>query len=131
MGGMHITSDDLFISMEMNVWNEERANVEKERKNDCNSKQQRKKLLRYSSKVLSQLSCSVSLISTCCSRGIRCQRQKVQESQTNYNSGWQSGQMAIHHLRTRDRRMRRSRGLLLFMQQTLISVTRNTGVRWR
>jgi hypothetical protein len=32
MGGMHVTSDDLFISMKMNVWNEERAKVEKERK---------------------------------------------------------------------------------------------------
>ena len=31
-GGMHIASDDLFISMEMNVWNEERAKVEKDRK---------------------------------------------------------------------------------------------------
>ncbi len=30
--GMHITSDDLFISMEMNVWNEERAKVEKDQK---------------------------------------------------------------------------------------------------
>ena len=29
-GGMHITSDDLFISMEMNIWNEERAKVEEE-----------------------------------------------------------------------------------------------------
>ena len=29
-GSMHVTSDDLFISMEMNVWNEEKANVEKE-----------------------------------------------------------------------------------------------------
>jgi hypothetical protein len=32
MGGMHVTSDDLFISMEMNVRNEERAKVEKDRK---------------------------------------------------------------------------------------------------
>ena len=31
-GGMHVTSDDLFISMEMNVRNEERAKVKKERK---------------------------------------------------------------------------------------------------
>ena len=31
-GGMHVTSNDLFISMEMNVQNEERAKVEKERK---------------------------------------------------------------------------------------------------
>ena len=29
---MHVTSDDLFISMEMNVRNEERAKVEKDRK---------------------------------------------------------------------------------------------------
>jgi hypothetical protein len=29
---MHVTSDDLFISMEMNVRNEERAKVEKEQK---------------------------------------------------------------------------------------------------
>jgi diphthamide biosynthesis methyltransferase len=32
MGGMHVTSDDLFISMEKNVRNEERAKVEKNRK---------------------------------------------------------------------------------------------------
>ncbi len=31
-GGMHVTSDDLFIAMEMTVWNEERATVEKDRK---------------------------------------------------------------------------------------------------
>ena len=31
-GKMHVTSDDLFISMEMNVRNEERAKVEKEQK---------------------------------------------------------------------------------------------------
>jgi hypothetical protein len=31
-GGMHVTSDDLFIAMEMTVWNEERAKVEKDRK---------------------------------------------------------------------------------------------------
>jgi hypothetical protein len=31
-GGMHVTSDDLFISMEMNVRNEERGKVEKDRK---------------------------------------------------------------------------------------------------
>jgi hypothetical protein len=31
-GGMHVTSDDLFISMEMNFRNEERGKVEKERK---------------------------------------------------------------------------------------------------
>ena len=114
----------------MNVRNEERAKVEKEQKKDCNSKRQRKKLLRYSSKVI-QLTCSVLLILTCCSRGIRRQRQRVRKSWTNYSSGWRSGWMAIHHLRTRDGRMKRSRGLLLFMQQTLISVTRNMGVRWR
>ncbi len=32
MGGMHVTSDDLFIAMEMTVWNKERAKVEKDRK---------------------------------------------------------------------------------------------------
>jgi hypothetical protein len=31
-GGMHVTSDDLFISMEMNIRNEERGKVEKDRK---------------------------------------------------------------------------------------------------
>jgi len=31
-GGMHVTSDNLFISMEMNVRNEERGKVEKDRK---------------------------------------------------------------------------------------------------
>ena len=31
-GGMHVTSDNLFISMEMNVRNEERAKVEKDKK---------------------------------------------------------------------------------------------------
>ena len=31
-GGTHVTSDDVFISMEMNVWNEERAKVEKDQK---------------------------------------------------------------------------------------------------
>ncbi len=31
-GGMHVKSDDLFISMEMHVRNEERAKVEKDRK---------------------------------------------------------------------------------------------------
>jgi len=31
-GGMHVTSDNFFISVEMKVRNEERANVEKERK---------------------------------------------------------------------------------------------------
>ena len=30
ISGMHVTSDDLFISMEMNIWNEERAKVEEE-----------------------------------------------------------------------------------------------------
>jgi len=110
MGGMHVTSDDLFISMEMNVRNEERAKVEKERK--------KRLQLHYSSKV-SQLTHSVLLISTCGSRGIRRQRQRVQKSWTNYNSGWRSGRMAIHHLRTRDGRMRRSRGLLLFMQPNI------------
>jgi len=31
-GGMHVTSDNVFISMEMSVRNEERRKVEKERK---------------------------------------------------------------------------------------------------
>jgi len=31
-GGMHVTSDDLFISMEMNIRNEERVKVKKDRK---------------------------------------------------------------------------------------------------
>jgi hypothetical protein len=32
MGAMHVTSDNLFIAMEMTVWNEERAKMEKDRK---------------------------------------------------------------------------------------------------
>ena len=32
MGGMYVTSNDLFISMEMNIQNEERGKVEKDRK---------------------------------------------------------------------------------------------------
>mgnify|MGYP006183824857 FL=1 len=32
MGGMHVTSDDVFISMEMSVRNEKRGKVEKDRK---------------------------------------------------------------------------------------------------
>ena len=31
-GGMHVTSDDVFISMEMSIRNEERGKVEKDRK---------------------------------------------------------------------------------------------------
>jgi hypothetical protein len=32
MGGTHVTSDDVFISMEMSIRNEERGKVEKDRK---------------------------------------------------------------------------------------------------
>jgi len=32
MDGMHVTSDNLFISMEINVWSEERAKAEKDQK---------------------------------------------------------------------------------------------------
>ena len=75
-GSMHVTSDDLFISMEMNVWNAERVKLRRTGRKDCNSKQQRKRLLRYSSKV-SQLTCSVLLIWTCCLHGIRRKRQRA------------------------------------------------------
>jgi hypothetical protein len=56
---MHVTSDDLFISMEMNFRNEERGKVEKERKIRQQlqaTEEKAKRLLRYWSKV-SQLIC--------------------------------------------------------------------------
>ncbi len=55
-GGMHVTSDDVFISMEMSVRNEERGKVEKDRKIRQQLQVTEEKLSRYWSKV-SRLIC--------------------------------------------------------------------------
>jgi len=112
---MHITSNDVFISMEMSIRNEERGKVEKDRKI-------RQQLQATEDKALALLeqgkpfnSLSVADLDVLLAWH-QAPKKKGAKRLTNYNSGWRSGQMAIHRLRTRDGWMRRSRGLLLLTQ---------------
>ena len=107
-GVMHVTTDDLFILMEMAVRKEERVALEKEMKPRRSHQAKEEKALASVAQGKSVNSLYVAHLDVLL----------LWHRQTKYNSGWQSGWM------------RMKKGILGCRQQKLISATHSMGTRW-
>ena len=129
-GGMHVTSDDVFISMEMSVRNEERGKVEKDRKirQQLQATEDKALTLLEQGKPVNSLSVADLDVLLAWHQAPKMKGAKKADKLQQWMAIRANGDPPPAYERWTDEEEQR---LVALNAITLISATHNMGVRWR